>query len=509
MTLQQIIGQRFAVGFPGQTVPECFRAFVRRTQIGSVILFSRNIVSAAQTKEMCEELQRIFIQETGRPGLIMADQEGGPVRRMGPDAALMPAAMALSAAGGGDIRTAFRITGTELAAVGINMDLAPVADVNSNPLNPVIGVRSFGDRPQNVGTGCAEAIRGLHDAGIYSCAKHFPGHGDTMLDSHLDLPLVDRSLAEMDSLELPSFRDAVTAGTDAVMTTHILFPQLEKEKIPATMSRTILQGLLREKLGFRGLIISDCMMMNAIRQFYGTVPGCLAAVRAGVDIVLVSHDMDLMEEAWQTVLAEAEAGRLSMDELKECAARVIRCRDAAPTCIGDLSPVGCRAHLDAAQDMMDRAVVRIGAEMPPLTGRPLFAAPAPALGARVNDSIDASLTFAGRLSARFGGCGLTIPLDPSEEDIARVLAQAKNADVICLGTVSALRHPGQKTLLDALMALEKPMAAAALGDPYELKYLQPHVCGFALFEYDAMSLSSLERILRGDFKPSGRLPVRL
>ncbi|MBQ8137348.1 MAG: glycoside hydrolase family 3 protein, partial [Clostridia bacterium] len=260
MTLSQTVGQRFCVGFATPEVPKDFRAFVRKTQIGSVILFSHNITSVSQVRALCGELQAIFMEETGRPGIIMADQEGGTVRRMPSDAVLMPGAMALAAAGGQDIRTASRIAGEELAAVGINMNLAPVADVNSSPVNPVISVRSYGDVPSRVGEACEQAILGLHDAGIYSCAKHFPGHGDTNIDSHLDLPMVDKPLEEMEKVELVPFKAAIRAGTDAVMTTHILFPQLESEKIPATMSRTIMTGLLREKLGFEGLILSDCMM---------------------------------------------------------------------------------------------------------------------------------------------------------------------------------------------------------------------------------------------------------
>ena len=508
MTLTQIIGQRFGVGFEGKTVPEDFRAFVRRTQIGSVILFSRNIGTAQETRALCEEIQRIVIEETGRPALIMADQEGGAVKRLGKDAALVPSAMALAAAGGGDIRTAMRITGDELAAVGINMDLAPVADVNSNPLNPIIGPRSYGDTPEKVGACVAEAVRGLHDAGVYSCAKHFPGHGDTALDSHLDLPMVDRSLKELEAQELVPFQAAAMAGTDAVMTTHILFPQLETENIPATMSRTILQGLLREKLGFQGLIISDCMMMSAIRKFYGTVEGSLAAVKAGVDIVLICHDMALMEEAWQKVYDEAIAGRISMEELQNSADRVLRYREQAVLFAGDVSQVGRRERLDAAQDMMDRAVTHLGAPVPALSGKCLFTAPAPSFAGKVNDSLD-QFTFADFLSRRFRGTGFTFAMDPEDQEIESILSQAKDADVICLGTVSALRHPGQDKLLRALAGLGKPMIAAALRDPYELKDLPEHVCALALYEYDRMSMKALERVLSGEIKPTGTLPVKL
>ena len=508
MTLSQIVGQRFCVGFATPEVPKDFRAFVRKTQIGSVILFSHNITSAAQVRALCEELQAIFLSETGRPGIIMADQEGGTVRRMPADAVLMPGAMAL-AAGGQDIRAASRIAGEELAAVGINMNLAPVADVNSNRLNPVISVRSYSDDPSRVGKACTQAILGLHDAGIYSCTKHFPGHGDTNVDSHLALPLVDKPFEEMEKVELVPFKAAIRAGTDAIMTTHILFPQLENEKIPATMSRTIMTGLLREKLGFEGLILSDCMMMNAIKEYYGTVEGCLAAVKAGVDIVLVSHSMDLMLEAWERVMQEAEQGRLDMDEMTASASRVMRYREMAPTFLGDLSRVGTKEHFDAAQAMMDSAICRIGGEMPRPTERSLFVAPVPNLAAKVSDALDPSLTFPGAMTKAFGGEGLLVSIDPTDAEIENAVAKAKDCDALFLGTVSALRYPGQERLMQALMSLEMPTAVITLRDPYELKLLKKGVCGIAAFAYNRTSLESVRKVLSGERIPSGTLPVKL
>lgn len=214
------------------------------------------------------------------------------VSRLGADAAVVPSAMCVSATG--EPRNAYLaglITGRELSALGVNFDLAPVMDVNSNPHNPVIGVRSYGDAPETVSRYGVEMIRGLTEGGVLSCAKHFPGHGDTALDSHLSLPRVDKTLEELESCELAPFRAAIEAGVPAVMTTHILFPELEPDGVPATMSRRIITGILKERMGFKGLVVSDCMMMQAIQTYYGTVNGIVAGgLRGrGFDVYLPQH----------------------------------------------------------------------------------------------------------------------------------------------------------------------------------------------------------------------------
>ena len=196
------------------------------------------------------------------------------VTRLAPDAVNVPGNMAIAATGRiGDAYTAASITARQLRGVGVNFNLAPVLDVNSNRRNPVIGVRSFGDDAARVAALAREAVRGYADAGVLCCGKHFPGHGDTAVDSHLGLPCIDKPLAELEETELLPFRAAIESGIPAIMSSHILFPQIEKENVPATMSATIMRGILRGRLGFNGLTLSDCMVMDAIRKHYGTADG--------------------------------------------------------------------------------------------------------------------------------------------------------------------------------------------------------------------------------------------
>lgn len=282
-------GQRLMAGLPGTELDPGFVSLVRECKVGNVILFRRNVKSAAQLERLCTSLRRLIVAETGFEPFIAIDQEGGVVSRFSPDMAITPGAMALAAAGGDAPYRAARITAQQLRAAGVNFDLAPVLDVNSNPLNPVIGVRSFGDVPEEAAERALGFMRGLLDGGIMACGKHFPGHGDTDTDSHIGLPKVDKSREELEKCELLPFRRAIEAGIPAIMTSHVLFPAIEPEKLPATMSRRILTGLLREEMGFCGVIISDCMEMDAVAKYYGTVHAATTALDAGADIVCISH----------------------------------------------------------------------------------------------------------------------------------------------------------------------------------------------------------------------------
>ena len=244
------VGQRLMTGFEGTEISQALRDAVHTYKIGNIILFEHNVENKEQLRRLCAELQALVQAETGTPALIAIDQEGGIVSRLKGDCAVVPSAMCVSATGKPEnAYTAGKLTGEELAALGVNFDLAPVLDVNSNRKNVVIGTRSYGESPKLVAAYGVAMSRGLQAGGVLSCGKHFPGHGDTAVDSHLGLPLVEKSLEELEACELIPFRAAIDADIDAMMTTHILFPKLEKEKIPATMSRTIMTGLLRERLG--------------------------------------------------------------------------------------------------------------------------------------------------------------------------------------------------------------------------------------------------------------------
>src|SRR3954465_4732270 len=261
--LDRAVASMFAIGFDGKLLSPSLKALLERG-VSSVILFSRNVESPRQIARLCYEIQA----HAGRPILIGTDQEGGRVARLRSGFTPIPSMRALGQLD--DEKVAFEIgqvVAAELRAVNIHMDLAPVLDVDSNPKNPVIADRSFGPNPQVVSKMGAALLRGLQSGGVAACAKHFPGHGDTSKDSHFDLPRLEHALSRLEKVELPPFRAAIAAGVSAIMTAHIIFDALDPD-LPATMSKNVLTTLLRQKLNFNGLLISDALEMKAIADHF-------------------------------------------------------------------------------------------------------------------------------------------------------------------------------------------------------------------------------------------------
>lgn len=506
-----VIGHHLMVGFFGTEVTEELREYVRRYQFSNFILFKRNVVSSKQLAELCRQLQKLSLEETGVPAIIATDQEGGAVSRLPEECAIVPTAMAVAATG--DPAYAYqagRITGRELMALGVNCDLAPSVDVNCNPRNPVINVRSYGDTPEQVSAFACAMIRGLQEEGVMACAKHFPGHGDTDTDSHVGLPCVDKPMNELEKCELAPFRTAIGEGVRAVMTTHILFPQLDASGVPATMSRPILTGILREKLGFNGVIITDCMMMDAIAKHYGTVEGSAAAFAAGADMICICHDLKLAGEACEAIERAIEEGKIDRGQMDASAVRVMAEKERlAAAGKPDEQIAGCREHKEAVAAMRAAAVCHVGAPVPEIGENPLFVASSPFKLSQASDAVDEKQSFAAWMREEMGGTAITIGSAPTDEEIAAAADAVKGATGVVLGTCNAHLMPQQLKLMNALAQAGKPMAVAALRNGYDLAYLPEGVCGFAVYEYIRESAANIARVLRGELKPQGKLATRL
>lgn len=203
-----------------------------------------------------------------------------------------------------------RITAREMRALGINFNLAPVLDINNNKQNPVINVRSYGDTAEVVTEYGLQMLRGLKDGGVLAAIKHFPGHGDTAVDSHLGLPSIDKSLEALEELELKPFRAAIDSGAECLTSAHILFPAIENNQVPATMSKAIITDLLKHRMGYEGLVISDCLEMDAIQKYYGTAEGAVGALKAGVHLLFISHSAQLVKDAVRRIEHAVETGEL-------------------------------------------------------------------------------------------------------------------------------------------------------------------------------------------------------
>ncbi len=324
MSLEQKVGQILHVGMPGKSVGPAITAELKHHFAGGVILFGMNLGSAEEIRALGAELQKMAIGATGIPLFISTDQEGGRVKRVDERSVdQFPAAMALGqTAEPRFAREVGFVTAYRLREAGINLVLAPVLDVNNNPGNPVINTRSFGSEADLVTTMGRALATGVREAGSTPTIKHFPGHGDTARDSHLTLPRIDKTLAELENVELKPFRASIEDGAEVVMSAHILFPALDA-KYPATLSPAILKDVLRNKLGFQGLIMTDAMEMHAISQNYSEAAAAKQAFRAGADIILLTSLGKISRDMVAALLDGFRSGELSVADLDRSVERQI------------------------------------------------------------------------------------------------------------------------------------------------------------------------------------------
>jgi beta-N-acetylhexosaminidase len=351
MTLRGAIGQLFILGFEGRAPSSAVEDFIREHNPGGVILFGRNLGSPEEIATLTNALQAA----APTPLFVAIDQEGGTVTRLEPPFTQWPSAGAVGAVGSSELTYAMaHAIAKELLAVGINMNLAPVLDVLTNPANPIMAGRCFGNDPQVVTRHGMAVFRGLKAMGVLAVGKHFPGHGDTTVDSHLGLPVVPHDQARLWAVELAPFVAAIDAGIPALMTAHLLVPALDPER-PATLSRPILTELLRERLGFSGLLVSDDLLMRGIADT--TTPG-EAAIRfleAGGDCVLICRDEAAQRQAILAVAEAVETGHLSEARVRLSCDRIVKAKvqylgrgvPASAEAIREV--VSCAAHRRVAE----------------------------------------------------------------------------------------------------------------------------------------------------------------
>ncbi|HLI07145.1 MAG TPA: beta-N-acetylhexosaminidase [Ktedonobacteraceae bacterium] len=524
MTLEEQIGQLFMVGFWGTTPSPEVLDMISRYYVGGVILFSRNVQDTQQVLELTSSLQEAAGAAGQRyPLLIAIDQENGVVQRLGRSATQFPGNMALGAIGSEQmVHDIAYATGRALRTLGINMNLAPVVDVNNNPANPVIGVRSFGEDPQQVARLGAAAVRGYQDAGIISTLKHFPGHGDTAVDSHLSLPMLPCTLERLEQVELVPFREGIEAGADCVMSAHIAFPAITRRAdIPATLSPAIIQGLLREKLGFHGVVISDCLEMQAVADTVGIAQGSVLALQAGIDLVLVSHLYPRQQSALEAALQAVQSGGLPYAAVRQAVERVLQLKSqrlswenlpsgTVPSWVGGAE----HQQLSERAYALSTTLVRNEDGLVPLRLRPheriLVLATSKDMRSQAEDRQHSSAALVESMRRYHDNVeSLTLPADFKEEDVAPLLATTGQYDLVIMVTVGANRDPQQGALMRALLQSGLRVIGLAVGTPYDLLAFPRLRTYLVTYEPTDMAQVAVAKVLFGQVQPRGHLPVSL
>jgi beta-N-acetylhexosaminidase len=537
MTLEEKVGQLFVVEVFGQDATDVTPAaaegnralygvdtpaeVIDKYRPGGVVYFDArrgpdNLLEPRQIAALSNGLQAAALRQPSPiPLLIATDQEGGAVvYRLSAPATAMPGNMALGAGrSGDDARRSAEVIGSELAAIGINQNFAPVADVNVNPANPVIGVRSFGEDPALVSELVAAQVDGYHAAGIAAVAKHFPGHGDTATDSHFGLPEVTHTRDDLEAIDLPPFEAAIEGDVDAIMTAHVVLRSVDSSGPPATMSAPILTGLLRDQLGFDGLIVTDALDMGGATSTFPPDVAPVRAIQAGADQLLLAPQLDV---AFGAVLEAVRNGEIPERRLDESVTRILRLKerlglidDPYVDVDGADAAVGRPDHVAVAQEIADRTItlVRNDAGLLPLdverqrvlvTGRDVAA-----------NLLAEAFARRGRQVTSVATGGAPIPAD-----VLRAVGEAGSADVVIVATADAglptESAEAQRRLVRGLLRTVTPVIVVAVRTPYDLASFPDDVSTYlATYGDTPASIEALVRVLIGEVDPVGVLPVTI
>lgn len=533
MTLEQKVGQLFVADVWGKSADEANPGnqtkygvdtpaqVVEKYYPGGVIYFNNastdNVDDPAQVARLSNGLQRAALGSGAHlPLIVSTDQEGGRVTRIAAPATEYPASMAVGAGRSvTDAKQLAAVNGHELRAMGITQNFAPDADVNSNPLNPVIGSRSFSADPGLAGRLVAAEVHGYQDSGpatgtVSSAAKHFPGHGDAATDSHTGLPVISRTEQQWRDIDLPPFQAAIDAGTDVIMTAHITVPSLDPSGEPATLSKPIMTGILRDELHYDGVVVTDSLQMAGVRQLHPDAEIPVLALEAGVDQMLMPPDLGV---AINGVLDAVHQGRLTEQRIDTSVLRILELKFkrgiVAQPLVDEAAvnrEVGTPAHLAQVQTIADRTttVLRNDAGLLPLTdagGILVTGWDNPGNAGYPAEPVDT-------LAQALGGTAVPTGAAPTSARIAQATAAAEDANTVIVLTNGLRTDPAQRQLVGELRATGKPLVAVTVQEPYDPGFADVPTW-VATYDWRDVTMRSLAKVLLGKISPHGSLPVTI
>lgn len=506
MTLEQKVAQMFMVSFFGTQLTEIERDFLYDIQPGAVVLFGKNVESPEQVTRLTNAYQQTIVDGGGIPLFIAVDQEGGRIQHLNEGFTIFPLPMLWTATQNTDL--AYQVgeaMATELLAVGVNMNLAPVADLNTNIDNPIIGRRSFGSEIELVVPILTNFIRGLQDNGVMATVKHFPGHGDTAVDSHIELPVINFSRDRLEAVEFMPFEAAIAADVDVTMVSHIWFTELDEREIPASLSRNIVTGVLRGDMKYDGIIMTDALDMDAIDTVYTAGGSAIQAILAGNDLIAIGAHVGTrtIEEAINAVVEAVNDGRIEETQIDASVERILLAKEKYG--VFDWQPldpftVNERLNLDAhdalVTQLFEQGISLVGgaADVIPLTGKVaiIYLAIRPRIFEDCAE-IDGDITFVG------------VSETPSSEETGWATAAGQAADTVVAFTQNAIDNPQQQNLVNSLP--QHKTIIAALWDTSDVVVF-PDAKGYIL-SYSPMirATSVICDILVGDLPALGTFPI--
>ena len=524
MTLEEKVGQLFATWAYGRHADDATFAstnqasygvdtpgkVVSKFHLGGILYFvwSQNIESPQQINGLSNSLQEVALAQPSEiPLFLTIDQETGIVNRMNAPATEFPGNMATGATRSETLtEQMWTIVGEELGSVGVNMNFAPVLDVNTNPINPVIGLRSFGENPDLVGGLGTTAVTAMQDTGVSATVKHFPGHGDTDVDSHFGLPLVAYDRETLMNVHVAPFAQAIDAGVDAVMTAHMVVEAVDPD-LPSTLSEKVLTGLLREELGFEGLVVTDALNMAALADFWTQDEIAVMALQAGADVLLMPEDLPL---AYEGVLDAVRSGVISKKRIEESVMRILETKYdrglfhdpfADPELVDDT--VGISEHLAVADNVARSSTTLVANDAGHL---PLAVSDGNAL------VVGSTSANASALAGRLGEHGMdttlqTVSASPTAAQRDNAVAAAQTADAVIVTTTNARGNASQRQLVADLAATGTPLVVVPAALPYDAAFLPGADTILVTYSSRPVAMRAAADVILGVAQPSGLLPV--
>jgi beta-N-acetylhexosaminidase len=506
LSVEQRAGQAMAIAFHGPSVTSAVEEMIRTRGVGGIVLRAENAPNAAALARISADLQRIAAEAKIPPLFLALDQEGGSIARVASGMTVFTSQMGLASTPDpvASVQRAATITAGELRANGVNWNFAPVADVNNEPLNPIIGNRSYGSDTQRVSALVAAAVRAYAAAGLLCCAKHFPGHGAATVDSHLALPIIDVDRARLDRVELPPFRAAIAAGVPAIMLAHLIVPALDPTpSLPASLSRRITTDVLRRELGFAGLAVTDDLEMGALASI-GEAAAGERAIEAGADFVLFRFDEAAQRDGHRLISVAIRNGSLPNFDVTLQRLLDAKLRHGIldqPTVPAPDIAANAAAALDIARSSI--TLLHNDGKVLPLRGRIYVVATTTADLTPLPGDSDLATELE---RSRADVTGRKFGTNVSDSLISTVLDEAKSADVVVVGVADIGINDDQLKLVSRLAAA-KPTVLVSLRGPYDVS-IAPNVAA-AVCGYDGRvpTLRALIDVLTGARKPVGSLPV--
>ncbi len=503
ITLEEKIAQLLMFAFHGQEYNDQIDYLVKNLKIGGLIYFSRNFTN----KEISYQLNKKIQAEAKIPLFLSLDQEGGIVQRIIKDMTPFPGAMAVSASQESNYELCYAV-GRDLKKMGFNMNFAPVADVNNNPLNPVINSRSYSDDQVVCGEYVINAAKGFQDAQVIPTAKHFPGHGDTSVDSHVSLPKVDKSLDKLEKTEFVPFEMAIKSGIEGIMVSHILYPAIDS-KYPATLSKNIITNVLKEKMGFEGLIVTDSLTMGAIYNNYSPNEIVRLACNAGIDLLVFCGKADLEEQKniFRGFVEEVKKGNIPMERIDESFNKIIKYKEKYILNSSNDSKKDIDG-IKIGKDISHKSITLVKDDsLLPIKDKILVIFPKIKVFSLVDNDNQEYDTLGKILNENKIACDEVI-YEENEDIIKKIIDNNKKYDKIILATYNVRKNDYQEKLWEGLKTIRAKIIVVSMRSPYDIMYLEGVKTYICIYETSTLAFNSLAKCLLEN-KFYGKLPVKL